>query len=106
VRLAEEAAIKSATLLGETRAAVPKVMTSYTDHGKTSSVKRNSGRRPKQSEMGRCTLKRTVSKNHRTAAAKVTATPNIWGMDKIIGTVLKDTHVFIHTELGHHLPVI
>jgi hypothetical protein len=41
VRLAVETVIKSATLLGVFRAAVPKFRTSYTDHGKTSSVKRN-----------------------------------------------------------------
>jgi len=27
-------------------------------------------------------------------------------MDKIMETVVKDTHLFINTELGHHLPVI
>jgi hypothetical protein len=76
-RLAGEIVIKSATLLGISRAAVPKVMTSYTDHGKTSSVKRNSGRRPKLSERDRRTLKGIVSINHRTAAAQGAATLNI-----------------------------
>jgi hypothetical protein len=41
--------------------------------GKTSSAERNSGKKPKQSERDRRTLKRIVSKNHRTTAAKVTA---------------------------------
>jgi len=59
--LAGETLIKSATLLGVSRAAVPKVRTSHTDHGKTSPVKRNSGRRPKLSERDRFTLKRIVS---------------------------------------------
>ena len=66
---------KTATLLGVSRAAVPKVMMAYTNHGKTSSAKRNSGRKPKLSETDRCTLKRIVSKNHRTVTAKVTAEP-------------------------------
>ena len=48
-----------------------------TDHAKTTSAERNGGRQPKQSERDRCTLKRIVPKNHRTAAAKVTAELNI-----------------------------
>ena len=28
------------------------------------------------------------------------------GMEKIMETVVRDTHFFINTELGHHLPVI
>jgi len=31
---------------------------------------------------------------------------DIKGMDKITETVVKDTHFFINTELGHHFPVI
>jgi len=27
-------------------------------------------------------------------------------MDKIMETVVKDTHIFINMELAHHLPVI
>jgi len=59
------------------QSSVSMVRTSHTDHGKISSVKRNSGRRPKLSERDDSTLKRTVSKTHRTTAAKVTATLNI-----------------------------
>jgi hypothetical protein len=73
---------KKATLLGVSRATVPKGMTADTDHGKTSSAERNGGRQPKQSERDRCTLKRTVPKNHRTAAAKVTAELNIRMADR------------------------
>ena len=43
VRLAGSSITKLATLLGVSRAAVSKVMTAYTNHGKTSSAKRNSG---------------------------------------------------------------
>jgi transposase len=64
---------KTATLLGASRAAVPKVVTAYTDRGKTSSAGRQSGCKPKLSERRRRTLKRIVSNNSRTAAAKVTA---------------------------------
>jgi len=69
--------IKTATLLGVSRAAVSKVMTAYTNHGKTPSARRNSGQKPKLSEREHCTLKRIVSKNHRTTAAKVAAELNI-----------------------------
>jgi len=52
-------------------------MTAYTNHGNSSSAKRNSGQKKKLSKRDHCTLKRIVSNNHRTAAAKVTAELNI-----------------------------
>ena len=52
-------------------------MTTYTYHGRTSSAKRNAGRKPKLSEMDCRTLKRIVSINVRSTAAKVTAKLNI-----------------------------
>ena len=76
-RLAGESVTKMATLLDVSRAAFSNVMTSYKNHGKTSSAERNSGRKSKLSERGRHTLKRTLSKNHRTTAAQVTAELNI-----------------------------
>ena len=51
---------KMSALLGVSRAAVAKVMTTYTNHGRRSSAKRNSGRKPKPSERDCCTLKRIV----------------------------------------------
>jgi hypothetical protein len=60
-------------ILGVSSAAVVEVMTTYTDNGKTSSAEGNSGRKSKRSERDRPILKRIVSKNHRTVAAKVTA---------------------------------
>ena len=49
----------------------------YTNRGRTSSAKRNSGRNPKPSEMDRHTLKRIVPVNHSSTAAKVTTEVNI-----------------------------
>ena len=43
VRLAAASVTKMATLSGVSRAAISKVMTTYTNHGRTSSAKRNSG---------------------------------------------------------------
>jgi hypothetical protein len=51
-------------------------MTARTNHGKTSSAKRNSSRKPKLNERDRLHEK-GLFKNHRTAAAKVTAELNI-----------------------------
>ena len=71
-RLAGASVTKSATSLGASRAAVSKVTMEYTPHGKISSAKRNSGRKPKPRKRDRRTLKRILSNNHSTAA-KVTA---------------------------------
>jgi transposase len=60
---------ETATLLGLSRATVSKVMSAYTNHGKTASAKRNSGRNSTFTERDRRALRRTVSKNHRTIAA-------------------------------------
>jgi hypothetical protein len=49
-RLAVASVTKTVTLLHVSRAAVSKVMTANINHGKTSSVKRNSGRKPKLSK--------------------------------------------------------
>jgi hypothetical protein len=81
--LAGSSVTKTATLISVSRAAVSRVMTPYTKYGKTSSVERNSGPYPKRSERDRRTLKRNVSKNHRTAAAKVTAELNIYREDPV-----------------------
>jgi hypothetical protein len=51
-------------------AAVSKAMMAYKNHWKTSSAKRNSGQKPKLSERESHTLKRSMSENHRTTAAK------------------------------------
>jgi len=71
--LAGESITKTVTFLGESRAAVSKVMMAYTNHGKTSSANRNSGQKPKIGERDCCTLQRIVSNNHRTVAARITA---------------------------------
>jgi hypothetical protein len=76
VCLAGACVTKMVTLLGVSRAAVYKVMMTYTHHGRTS-VKRNSGQKPKLNERDCRTLKRIVSINHRSTAAQVTAVLNI-----------------------------
>jgi transposase len=68
--------IKTATLLGVLRATVSKVMSAYTNHGKTTSAKRNSGRKSTVTEGDRRTLRRIVLKYHRTTAAQVTGQQN------------------------------
>jgi transposase len=81
VHLVGASAVKMATLLSVSRAAVAKVMMAHTNHGKTLSAKGNSGRNPKLSERDHRTLKRIVSRNHRTNAAKVTTELNIHLVD-------------------------
>jgi transposase len=67
---------KIATLLGVPKATVSKVMSAYTNHGKTTPAKRNSGRNSALTERDRRTLRRTGSKNHRTTASQVTGQQN------------------------------
>jgi hypothetical protein len=65
------------TLLGVSRVTVSKVMLAYMNHGKTTSVKRNSMWTSTMTERDRYALRRVVFKNHRTTAAQVTAEGNI-----------------------------
>jgi hypothetical protein len=75
--LAGESVIKTAILLGAFRATVFKVMLACTIHGKTTSVKRNSGRKLALTERDCCTLRRIVSKNNETTEAQVAEELNI-----------------------------
>jgi hypothetical protein len=59
-RLAEASVTKTATLLGVLRATFPKVMSSYTNHEKTTSKKRNSGQKSTLEERDHHTLRRIV----------------------------------------------
>jgi len=90
--LAGASAAKMATLLSVSRAAVPKFMMAHTNHGKTSSAKGNSGRNSKLSERDHHTLKRIVSKNHRTTVAKVTAELNIHLVDPVSIKKVQELH--------------
>jgi transposase len=82
-RLAGASVPKTAALLRASRATVSKVMSAYTNHGKTTSAKRNSGRKSTLTERDHLTLRRTVSKSHRTTAAQMTAELNIHLEDSV-----------------------
>jgi len=71
--LAGASVTKTATSLGVSGVAVSKVLTAYINHWKISPAERNSDGNPKLSERDRQTLKKIKSKNHRTAAANVSA---------------------------------
>jgi transposase len=70
VRLAASSVTKTDTL-GVSRATVSKVMSAYTNHGKTASAKRKSGRKLNLTERDRRTLRRIASKNHRTTTPQM-----------------------------------
>jgi predicted transcriptional regulator len=61
-RLAGASVTKTATLLGVSRATVSKVMLVYTNHGKTTSAKRNNELKSTLTEINHCKLGRIVSK--------------------------------------------
>jgi transposase len=71
--LAGASVTKTATLLSVSRATVFKITSAYTDHGKTTSAKRDSGRKSTLTERDRRTWRRIVSKNHGTTATWVKA---------------------------------
>jgi transposase len=74
--LADASVTETATLLGVSRATVFKIMSAYANHGKTTSAKRNSGRKLTLTETDRRAWRRIVWKNHRTTAAQVTGHQN------------------------------
>jgi len=76
-------------------------------HVRTSSAKRNSGRKPRLSERYRCTLKRIVSLNHRCTPAKLTAELNIHLEDCFHKKVWQELHKFsIHGRAAIVEPLI
>jgi hypothetical protein len=68
---------KTATLLGELRVTVSKVMLAYMKQWKPISAKKNSECKATLTERDHLRMKRIVSKNHTTTAAQVTAELNI-----------------------------
>jgi hypothetical protein len=71
-RLSGASVTKTVLLLGVSRATVSEIMSAYTNHGKTTSAKRHSGQKSTLTRRDRRTLRRIVSKNHRTTAAQAT----------------------------------
>jgi hypothetical protein len=69
--------IKTATILGIPGVTVSKVTLAYTSRGKATSMKKSNGQKSTLTERGHCTLRRVVSKNHRTTAVQVTGELNI-----------------------------
>jgi DNA-binding protein Fis len=63
-RLAGASATKTITLLGVSRVTLPKVMSAYTNHGKTTFMKGNNKRKSTLTEIYRRTLKRNIPKKH------------------------------------------
>jgi hypothetical protein len=77
VRLAGASMTETAiVLLGVSRATVSVVMSAYTNHKKTTSAKRNSGRKSTLTERNRRTLRTFVSKYHTTTAVHVAGQQN------------------------------
>jgi hypothetical protein len=69
--LAGASVTKTATLIAVLRVAVSKVMSACMNHGETTLAKRNSEQKLTLTERDRRTLRRFISKSHRTTAAQV-----------------------------------
>jgi transposase len=99
---------KFATLFGVSRATVSKVMLACTNYGKTTSAKRNSGRKSTLTERDCRVFRRIFSKNHKTTAAHVTAVLNTHLEDPVsTKTVLRELHKSnIHGKAAIARPLI
>jgi hypothetical protein len=99
---------KADTLLGVRGATVSKVTPAYTNHGKATSAKGNSGQKSTLTKGDDRTLRRTVSKNHRTTAAQMTTELNIHLEDpvsiKIVQCELQKS--YIHGRAAIAKPLI
>jgi hypothetical protein len=84
------------------------IMSAYTNHVKTTSVKSNNGWKSTLTEWEHCTLKRLVLKNHTTTAAQVTAELNIHLEDPVpTKTVWHELHKSnIHGKAATAKPMI
>ncbi|GFU92492.1 transposable element Tc1 transposase [Trichonephila clavipes] len=63
-RLAGASVSRTANLVGISRTTVPRVMTAYTNLGKVSSAKHNTGRKLKLKDPDRRVLRRILAQNH------------------------------------------
>jgi hypothetical protein len=99
---------KFSKLLGVSGATVSKVMSTYMNLWKTTSGKRNSGRKSTLTEGDRRILRRIVSKNHRNIAAQVRAELSIYLEDPVsIKTVWRELHKSsIHGKTSIAKPLI
>jgi hypothetical protein len=84
-------------LLGVSRARVSKVMSAYTNHGKRTSAKRNSGRKSTLTGKDCCALRNIVSKNHRTTVGQVTGQQNWTFILKILFPQKQSDVIFTNT---------
>jgi transposase len=98
--LAAASVTKTATLLDVSIATVSKTMSEYTNHGKTTSVKRNSGQKSTLTERDHCIVRRPISKNHRTTVAHMTAELNIHLEDPVSTKTVRHE---LHKSNIHHM---
>jgi transposase len=75
--------IKTTTLLGVSRATISKVMSEYTNRGKATAAKRNNGRKSTLTEKDLRMFRKTVSRNHTTAATQMTPEQNVQFEDSV-----------------------
>jgi transposase len=98
---------ETAALIAVSRATVSKVMSAYTNHGKTTSSKRSSGSKSTLTERDHCILRTVVSKNHRTTAAQVTEELNIQLEDRFHKNCRRELDkANIHGTAAIHKPLI
>ncbi|GFW70808.1 transposable element Tc1 transposase [Trichonephila clavipes] len=107
-RLSAASMSRTFNLLGVLRTTVPRVMTDYTNLGKVSSAKPNSGRKLKLKDRDRRVLKRIVAQNRKTTLPQITSEMNTHLLNLVsMKTIQREFHTTnIHGRVAIRKPLV
>ncbi|GFW41463.1 transposable element Tcb1 transposase [Trichonephila clavipes] len=107
-RLAGTSVFRIANLVGVSRTTVSRIMTAYTNLGKVSSAKHNSGRMLKLKDRDRRVLKRIVARNRKTTLSQITFEMNTHLLNPVsMKTIQRELHTAnIHGRVAIRKPLV